>query len=133
MSDLVVAGFRTEKEFRPVSPPLDLADMRRTCSSVGLPASLVWALPPRGLENEREEGTEKDTLLFLFAMAKSTLLILADMLPPLAKTVHVDAVGVVGWSTSGLLCLMGSWSSSLLARGEVGAGSGVVPPISACK
>ena len=134
MSDLFVAEFRTEKELKPFSPPLDLLDMRSTCSSVGLPASLVCALPPRGLENGREVGTEKDTLLFLLPMAKSTLLILADKLPPLAETVQVDTVGDVDWSTSGLLFMLGSSSSSLLASGDdVGSSNGAVPPSSACR
>ena len=99
MSDVDAAEFRTEREF---PPPSDLLDMRRTCSSVGLPASLVWALPPRGLVYGIEEGTEKDTLLFLLTMAKSGLLILADMLPPLAETVQVDTALVVVRSSPGL-------------------------------
>merc|ERR1719431_1499463 len=42
MSDLEAAEFKTEIEFLPLSPPpLGLLDMRRTCSNVGLPASLV--------------------------------------------------------------------------------------------
>ena len=64
--------------------------MRRTCSRVGLPASLVCSLLLRGLDIGNEDPTEKETLLFLLDDVKFGLDRLADMLPPLADTVQVE-------------------------------------------